>query len=77
MSTKLVKMSKNVRFLSTFFAPPCANDAIRRSWLVNRGFGQSLDTDSGRFCSKSYHRTILTIACLNSTPIPIQLKTQN
>ena len=29
MSKKLVKMSKNVRFLSTFFAPPCANCSKR------------------------------------------------
>ncbi len=35
MSKKLVKISKNMRFLSTFFAPPCANDAIWRSWVAN------------------------------------------
>ncbi len=29
MSKKLVKISKNVRFLSTFFAPPCANCSKR------------------------------------------------
>ncbi len=29
MSKKLVKISKNERFLSMFFVPPCANDAIQ------------------------------------------------
>ncbi len=29
MRKKSAKISKNKRFLSTFFAPPCANDAIR------------------------------------------------
>ncbi len=34
MSKKLVKISKNESLFSTFFAPPCANDAMWRSWLA-------------------------------------------
>ncbi len=36
MSKKLVKISKNGRFLSTFFVTPCANCSKRTAYSVQR-----------------------------------------
>ncbi len=38
MSKKLVKINKNESLLSTFFLPPCANDAMWRPRLEVPGF---------------------------------------